>query len=104
MVTLRLVVPGPKQPPRDTSVTRDEPLISKTQVFAPDLVKEIRGFSEGTNRAIMGGNLYFSRNQEGYGNFFHNFGKSMRNIVTVLNTGATINIEKPVAAGMKTME
>ena len=54
---------------------RGEPLTSKTQVFAPDLVEEIREIAEGAGRAFMDGNLDFSRNQEGYGNFFHNFGE-----------------------------
>ena len=37
----------------EKTVERGEPFISKAQVFAPDLVEEIRGIAEGANRAFM---------------------------------------------------
>ena len=37
----------------EKTVERGEPFISKAQVFAPDLVEEIRGIAEGADRAFM---------------------------------------------------
>ena len=37
----------------EKTVERGEPFISKAQIFAPDLVEEIRGISEGADRAFM---------------------------------------------------